>query len=84
MRTPETFTEWVFWAVVVLIAGLILNYMMGCASKQTKYEVRYVKGCSIDMSVATADAANRIIKGVDMEDCELDADIEDHQKEPEQ
>ena len=79
MRTPETFTEWVFWAVVVLIAGLILNYMMGCASKQTKYEVRYTKGCSIDLSVATADTANQIIKGVDMENCKLGADTEDEQ-----
>jgi hypothetical protein len=76
---PEGLTGWVCLAVFLLIAGLILNYMMGCASKQTKYEVRYTKGCSIDLSVATADTANQIIKGVDMKDCVLGADTEDEQ-----
>jgi hypothetical protein len=62
-----------------LITALIILFISGCASKQTKYQVRYVKGCSIDLSVATADTAKDIMKDVDMTDCEMKAGAEDAQ-----
>jgi hypothetical protein len=78
--TIEDWLKVVVGVLLITVAALFIASIMGCtAAKQTKYEVRYVKGCSIDLSVATVDTANQIIKGVNMEDCELGADTEDEQ-----
>ena len=73
--------DWIL-AATILFFILFLIFMIslsGCASKQTKYQVRYVKGCSIDLSVATADTAKEIMKDVDLTDCEMNAGTEDAQ-----
>jgi hypothetical protein len=63
--------------VVAVLVILLLLCLSGCASKQSKYQVRYVKGCVIELAVVTADSAHKIMKGVDMTDCEMDAGTED-------
>jgi hypothetical protein len=70
--------------ILVLLVIALIILLVGCASKQTKYEVRYTKGCAIDVATVTADSATAIMKSLDFEDCKLDADIGDHQKELEQ
>jgi hypothetical protein len=64
----------------ILILALFY-FLEGCASKQSQYEVRYVKGCAIDVSVMTADEAAKIMKDLKYRDCELDAEIGDEAKE---
>jgi hypothetical protein len=72
----------IIWGAVLIVVLIMLWFLVGCqSSKQTKYQVRYVKGCAIDLTVMTADTANEIMKGVDMTDCEMDADTEDAKDE---
>jgi hypothetical protein len=70
------------WILAVTIAMLVafLVFMLslsGCASKQSKYSVRYTKGCAIDVAVMTADSAARILKSMEVTDCVLTNEVED-------
>jgi hypothetical protein len=71
--------DYILIACAVIFILFMAYILTGCASKQTKYEVRYVKGCAIDVSVMTADAGGVILKSLDMEDCEFNGDVEDRQ-----
>ncbi len=73
--------------ILMLILGvfliLLLLCLSGCtATKQTKYQVRYTKGCAIDVSVVTAESAQRIMKVVDLKDCEAESHVDDTSKPP--
>jgi hypothetical protein len=70
--------EHILMLLLAVLVILLLLCLSGCqSSKQTKYQVRYVKGCVIELAVVTADSAHKIMKGVDMTDCEMDAGTED-------
>jgi hypothetical protein len=61
---------------------LFMAYVLtGCASKQTKYQVRYMKGCAIDVSVMTADQAAKIMKDMKYADCLMETKVVDEAKE---
>ena len=56
---------------VALLTLVIAHLLAGCASKQSGYNVRYVKGCSIDVTAASNETADEILDDVNLKDCEL-------------
>lgn len=63
---------WILRLYAVALLSLVIAHLLaGCASKQSGYNVRYVKGCSIDVVVASSETADEILDEVNLKDCEI-------------
>lgn len=70
MRWPtlEDFLIYVVIVIAVVVMFWVLFGVTGCASKQEKWQLRYINGCSIEV-MAVQNTTGDSVRNIDFEDC---------------